>query len=78
MHAPSDTLTRLWRLAAQLFGAVMAAAACAALAGWRPAAWILPSALAALLATHLGVSAVAYRRTMRREWPKVAPVPDDD
>jgi hypothetical protein len=35
--------------------------------------------LAALLvASQVYTSAVRYRRTMRKEWPKVEPLPDDD
>jgi hypothetical protein len=30
------------------------------------------------LAVHLAVSILEYRRIMRREWPKVAPLVDDD
>jgi hypothetical protein len=31
-----------------------------------------------LFATRLGVGIVSYRQTMRRPWPKVPPVEDDD
>jgi hypothetical protein len=35
-------------------------------------------AFTATLAVHIGMSVVYYRQVMRREWPKVAPLTDDD
>jgi hypothetical protein len=46
--------------------------------GWRPAAWILLGALTLRIGSHLVIGTIAYRRTMRREWPAVEPVPFDD
>ena len=46
--------------------------------GWRPAAWILIAALCTIVGAHVTISAIAYRRTMRRAWPRVAALPFDD
>jgi uncharacterized membrane protein HdeD (DUF308 family) len=50
----------------------------AAAAAWRPAAWILVGAVAVIVGGHVTIAWVAYRRTMRRAWPRVAPIPFDD
>jgi hypothetical protein len=36
------------------------------------------AAFVAMLSMHFLLAVVEYRRTMRRAWPKVAPLPDDD
>jgi hypothetical protein len=78
MTSPDAPLVRLWgRLGNVTTGLILVGAALA-LAGWRAAAWLLVGALAAVTAGHLAISAVAYRRTMRREWPRVEPLPDND
>jgi hypothetical protein len=72
-------LITLWNALSRPFTALLAAAAIAALAELRTAAWALALAgLTGIVASHLGISAVAYRRTMRREWPQVEPLPADD
>jgi len=73
-----DGLHTLWAVVDGLCTAAMLAAAPAAVAGWRPAAWILAGVVAAFVASHVVISTVAFRRTMRRPWPRVEPVPDDD
>jgi hypothetical protein len=50
----------------------------AAALGWGPSAWLLVATVTALIGSRLVIGAVAYRRTMRRPWPKVEPLPDDD
>jgi hypothetical protein len=42
------------------------------------AAFVALAAFFAMLAFHLGAGIFEYRRTMRREWPKVEPLTDDD
>jgi hypothetical protein len=71
-------LTLTWRLATLGFDVVAVVAGIAALARWSPSAWILVTALGAMVAIHVGVGAIAYRRTMRRPWPAVRPLADDD
>jgi hypothetical protein len=78
MAAREPGLTLVWSLATLGFDVVAGFAAIAALASWDPSAWILVTALGALIAVHVGVGAIAYRRTMRRPWPAVSPLPDDD
>jgi hypothetical protein len=75
---PDPGLHRLWAWLGSVAGAGLGLAGLAALGGWGPAGWILVAALAALVAGHVWISAVSYRRTMRREWPRVEPLTDDD
>jgi hypothetical protein len=44
----------------------------------RSAMYTALAALAAVFTMHLVAAAIEYRKTMRRPWPKVAPLPDDD
>jgi hypothetical protein len=44
----------------------------------RLAVFVALAAFSVTLAVHLGVSILEYRRIMRREWPKVEPLTDDD
>jgi hypothetical protein len=44
----------------------------------RLAAVLILAGVIGLFATRLAVGVVEYRRTMRRPWPKVPPVEDDD
>ena len=71
-------LQRLWRRLDLVFKAVLVAGAVAAASGWRPAAAVLLAALAGLVGSHVAIGVVAYRRTMRRPWPRVEPLPDED
>jgi hypothetical protein len=49
-----------------------------ALAGWELGASVAVAALVGVLASHVVVGALAYRRVMSRPWPDVPPVVDDD
>ena len=72
-------MRRLWLLSLPVYDAVFLACALAAVfAGWRPAAFVIVAAFTMLLAVHLLVGAVAYRRVMNRPWPRVRPLDDDD
>jgi hypothetical protein len=57
---------------------VMYAGIAAAVFGWKPSAWLMLSGAAGFGAIHLAGGIVEYRRVMRRPWPRVAPLPDDD
>ena len=46
--------------------------------GWRPGAYLLLAALLCILLGHLVTGLTEYRRVMRRPWPKVTPLNDDD
>ena len=80
---PSELEIRPWmRLAAQgyfllvllLYGGIAAGFVFES----RPAVFLVLATFLAMLAIHLLVSVLAYRQVMRREWPKVAPLTDDD
>jgi hypothetical protein len=49
-----------------------------AAAGWRPGGFLMITALLGYIATHLLIGVTEYRRVMRRPWPEVAPLEDDD
>ena len=44
----------------------------------RVAAFVVVGALVATLTVHITVALLTYRHVMRREWPKVEPLDDDD
>jgi hypothetical protein len=46
--------------------------------GWRPGAYVLLTALLGQLVGHLAMGITEYRRVMRRPWPEVAALEDDD
>ena len=64
-------LSPLWQLVLIVGGY------CAAF-GWRPGAYLLLTALLGLIGGHLVMGITEYRRIMRRPWPQVAPLDDDD
>ena len=71
-------LGRWWRSWLHATNALILAGAVAAIAGWRPAGWLLVGVVAAGLAVGVAIGAAAYRRTMQRAWPRVEPLRDDD
>ena len=77
-NSADATLVRLWGRVGNVTTTLILVGALGALSGWRPSAWLLVAALTAVVAGHLVISAIAYRRTMQREWPRVEPLPDDD
>jgi uncharacterized membrane protein len=44
----------------------------------RGAAFVVVGALLATLVVHIAVALINYRHVMRREWPKVEPLDDDE
>jgi hypothetical protein len=56
-----------------LFGGVGAA-----FLGWRPGAFVAIAGALLLFLEHLAAGVWSYRRVMRRPWPKVPPIEDDD
>ncbi|MDP9491910.1 MAG: hypothetical protein M3P42_06885 [Actinomycetota bacterium] len=44
----------------------------------RVAAFVVVGALVATLIVHIAVALLNYRHVMRREWPTVEPLDDDD
>jgi hypothetical protein len=80
---PSGLEIRLWmRLAALgyflLFVLLYGSVAAGFVFESRGAVFVALGAFIARLAVHLVVSIFEYRRLMRREWPKVEPITDDD
>jgi hypothetical protein len=80
-------MTRLqpWPLGNALAGVGYAAALAllfgglfAAMTGARVGAYVLLAGLGVQLGCDLGLGVRSYRATMRRPWPKVAPIVDDD
>ncbi len=68
----------LWRQLDVAFAALLLLGAFVAAGGSELGAWLLLAGLVGLVAGHTAISIVAYRRTMSRPWPAVAPLPDDD
>jgi hypothetical protein len=54
------------------------AAGVGALAGGTTWARVLVAGLGVRVAAEIAIAMVAYRRTMSRPWPPVAPLADDD
>jgi hypothetical protein len=46
--------------------------------GWRGGAFLMLTAVCGMIGGHLVMGVAEYRRTMRRPWPKVPPIDDDD
>ena len=46
--------------------------------GWRPGAYLMITALLGEIGGHLLTGITEYRRVMRRPWPQVPPIDDDD
>jgi hypothetical protein len=64
-------LSLLWALAmiVGVYGSVL---------GWRPGAYLLLTAVTGFLVGHLVMGLGAYRSVMRRPWPVVPPLDDED
>ena len=71
-------MAALSRSVGTLVGGAIVVGTVGAASGWRPSAWILVGAVAAVVAGHVAVAAVAYRRALRRTWPQVAPRADEN
>ena len=73
-----ERLSAFWAWLDVVFSGVLILGILLLVVSWRPAAVLVVGGLGGLFAGHIAIGAVAYRRTMRRPWPKVEPVPDDD
>jgi hypothetical protein len=78
MDASSPPLERLWSASGILLQAALLLGILLAVAEKRVGAWLLLAAVVGLVAAHLAISLVAYRQIMRRPWPQVEPLSDDD
>lgn len=68
----------LVRIAAPLAMAGILAGFLTAIAGWRIGAFVMLGAVCLDFTWHLAAGIAGYRSVMRRPWPKVAPLDDDD
>ncbi len=72
----------LWAFAAQAALLVLLAAMMVGmyggLLGWRGGAYLMLAWFVLTWAWHLVTGVVAYRRVMRRAWPRVEPIPFDE
>ena len=48
------------------------------LLGWRAGGFLMLAAVCGMIGGHLLTGASVYRRVMRRPWPNVPPLDDDD
>jgi hypothetical protein len=71
-------LNRLWGTSLAATSGLLAVTGVLALAGSRFAAWLMVGAATVGAAADVVLSVAKYRRTMRRPWPAVRPLPDDD
>ncbi len=49
-----------------------------AVLGWRAGAFLMLAAVCAMITGHLVIGFSEYRRIMRRPWPSVRPLDDED
>ena len=78
---PSEPLpfSQAWRSIRNGLAAVLVISGVLALAlDSAAAAWVAVASLGLAAAAQIAIAVIAYRRTMRRPWPQVAPLPDDD
>jgi hypothetical protein len=61
-----------------LWTVLLVVGAYAGVFGWRPGAFIMLAAVCCTIAGHLLVGVTEYRRAMRRAWPEVQPLEDDE
>ena len=71
-------LARAWRWLDAVAAGALWTGVLLAFAVWEPAAWLVAGTVGVLVAGHVAIAAVAYRRVMRRPWPHVERVPFDD
>ena len=78
MRADDARRAKLWALGTHAATLALAVAVVSAVFGWAPGALLVLGALALATGVHLVVAFSAYRAVMRRTWPEVQPLPDDD
>ena len=75
MDTPPFALT--WRLVTVVSAALIGTGALVATVSVGTFAWVMVAGLAFGTVAHVAIAVVAFRRTMRRPWPQVAPLDDD-
>jgi hypothetical protein len=76
VDTPPFALT--WRFVTALSTVLIGTGALVATVSVRTFAWVAVAGLAFGTVAHVAIAVVAFRRTMRRPWPQVAPLADDD
>lgn len=76
--SPAPRRARLWRLVLVVDIPLLVVGGLASADGRRWGGIVLVAYVAVRLATHLDAGRWSYLDVMRRPWPQVAPVPDDD
>jgi len=69
---------RLWNVSRQALGALVVLGLALAFVDAGAGAALVGAAAGALVAAQVTIALVHYRRTMRRPWPAVEPLRDDD
>ena len=69
---------RLWNVTRQALGALVVVGLLLAFVDAGAGAILVGVAAGALVAAQITIALIHYRRTMRRPWPAVEPLSDDD
>ena len=67
-----------WRMIDGVAGMLVLAGAVGAALDWRGGAFLAVAGILAAVVGHVAIGVADYRDTMRRRWPRVPPVVDDD
>jgi hypothetical protein len=73
-----DRLDALWQVLGTVVTGAIIVGGFAAVAGWGPAAWVLIAVVTAAVVGHVVIAILRYRQVMRRPWPTVEPLADED
>ena len=71
-------LARTWQSVTSGAAVLTVAGAVASVAGWQSWAWLVVAGLGIGAVGQIVIGVIAFRRTMKRKWPDVAPLSDDD
>lgn len=71
-------MQRLWTVTRQALAALVAVGVLVAFVDANVGFALVVASAGALVAAQVTIAFLHYRRTMRRTWPKVEPLPDDD
>lgn len=63
---------------AYVWAALLCVGGFGAALGWRPGVVLMLAGVSGFVAGHLIMGFTEYRRIMRRPWPKVRPLDDDE
>jgi hypothetical protein len=77
-RADTPPFALTWRLVTALSTVLIGTGALVATVSIRSFAWVVVAGLAFGTAAHVAIAVVAFSRTMRRPWPQITPLADDD